>query len=474
MNEKPLKLKDLRQNLAPYLYLWPKSPLTSSPVWREDPESRMLVRDMPEEDAAVAADDQWPALFPFPSSLVTTTDGERTGLEINVGASIVNRFPYVISLSLCKQNLSERYQNTRTFMEILERGGAVSIQLLPPGAELDRALQVIQSTPETETSNRIAQTGLAVRQAKTNPSAVFQAAYLVFEARLVKPGKDFSGHPIYPQPWVDAGSHRTYLLEINAIQLRQDIAIGKNQILWRNSPGWHPNLEWEQTVFPGNDAIMKKLAYNKIYTPDYVFPSANTIAFESDAVEDGMAIKYLAPLPEDQVEVDNDRARWPSFFPSPMGLITTWVADGVPNLMPCGSTTIISRHPMIVVCCVASSAINERYTARATLEVIRRTKRFGCGIPFVHNAITTAIKYTGNVSHGLDPEKVKNSGLVVMSNEWSPILRALPVHFDCEVIDETPLGTHSMFMGEVRKIWARPDVTPEDPLEWSPWADLAF
>ena len=434
----------------------------------------MLVRDMPESDEEVTLDSQWPALFPFPSCLVTTTDGVNTGLEVNAGPSIANRFPYVVSLSFSREKLSDDYRENGMFMDILERGGAVSVQFLPPGADLDSAMGAIKSVPDTETSKRIAHSGLTTRPALTNASPVFDRAYLVFEARMVKPGKDFSGNPIYAKPWVDAGSHRTYFLEINAIQLREDIATGKNQIIWRNSPGWIPNHDWQGSVFPGNDLIMKKLAYNKIYTPDYVFPSANTIAFEADGFEHGMAVKYLAPLPEDQVEVDNDRARWPSFFPSPMGMITTWVEDGVPNVMPCGSTTVISRHPMAVACCVASSKINERYTARTTLGVIRRTGRFGCGVPFVTDAITTAIKYLGNVSYSLDPEKVKNAGLAITPNEWSPIVTCLPVHFDCEVIDEIPLGTHSMFVGKVRKMFVRKDVTPENALEWSPWADLKF
>lgn len=472
MDKRASLLRDSRKNLKPYLYSWPTSALLDATGWRASEYEHMLVRDMPESDESVALDSQWPALFPFPSSLVTTTDGTHTGLEINVGASIVNRFPYVISLSFYRQKLSERHSGSLKFMEILERGGSASIQFLPPGQQLDSALHSIRSIPDHETSNRIAVSGLTTRKALTNPSPVFDQAYLVFEARLVKPGKDFSGNPIYAKPWIDVGSHRTYLLEINAIQLRQDIATGQNQILWRNSPGWNPNHDWLNSVFPGDDAVMKKLCYNKIYTPDYVFPSANTIAFESDGVEHGMAVKYLAPLPEDQVEVDNDRARWPSFFPSPMGMITSWVADGVPNLMPCGSTTVVSRHPMVVACCVASSAINERYTARKSLNVIRRTGMFGCGVPFVHDAITTAIKYTGNVSHALDPDKVKNAGLAITPHKWSPIISSLPIHFDCKVIDEIPLGTHSMFLGQVRQIFVRTDVKPENPLEWSPWADL--
>ena len=63
---------------------------------------------------------------------------------------------------------------------------------------------------------------------------------------------------------------------------------------------------------PGGGASTLCQAYN----PNYAFPAASTIAFESDDMRNGMAIKHLPPLPQDQVEVDNVRARWPCFFPS--------------------------------------------------------------------------------------------------------------------------------------------------------------
>jgi flavin reductase (DIM6/NTAB) family NADH-FMN oxidoreductase RutF len=48
----------------------------------------------------------------------------------------------------------------------------------------------------------------------------------------------------------------------------------------------------------------------------------------------------------------------------------------------------------------------------------------------------------------------------------------LPVHFDCEVVGEVRLGTHVMFLGEVRRVLVRSDVTVANPLEWLPWANI--
>ena len=294
---------------------------------------------------------------------------------------------------------------------------------------------------------------------------------MVYEARLVNPGWDFEGQPIYETPWEDVGSHRIYFLEITAIQLRSDIACGSSQIHWRSLPAWSPKTGPTRVdQHTGPDIFSGR--YTKGYTPHYSFPSTGTIGFEADEVNEGMAVKRLPTLPQDQVEVDNDRARWPCFFPSSAGLITTWTDDGLPNLMPCGSTTVISRHPMVITPCVSYAAINQRYAPRASLDLIRKRGRFGCGIPFINSDIIDAIKYCGNISVSIDPDKVSHAGIEVRPEAWAPIVRSIPIHFDCEVVGEIRLGTHIMFLGEVRRIEVRDDVNPDNPLEWYPWADV--
>ena len=447
-------------------YLWPPQSLAGT--WSADNQGN-LTRSLPESAAELAADSRWPALFPSPICLVTTTDGRQTGLEKVVGASIVNRFPYLLALSFCRQSLSARHHVRREFTDLLERGGAVAVQYLPPGPNLDHAMRVIAGTPEEQTGERLARTGLPTRPATTNPAPVFAEAYLVYEARLVKPGHDFEGQPIFPEPWLDVGSHRVYFLEINAIQLREDIARGQSQIRWRALPAWTPQLPLQPPVHSRTPAPDDG-SYKKGYTPDYAFPSAGTIAFAADEWRAGMAVKHLPPLPKDQVEVDNDKARWPCFFPSSVGMITSWSAAGHPNLMPCGSTTILSRHPLIIAPCVSYARINVRYAPRASLADIRRTRRFGCGVPYVSDLLTSAIRSAGNVSIGADPEKIAHAGLAVTPNPTAPDLPAMPVHFDCAVIGEHRLGTHVLFLGEVKQIRVRADVTPSNPLEWCPWA----
>jgi len=454
-----------------YRYLWPQVPVQAHPAWRPLDGGACFVRDMPESAAELARDSRWPAFFPSPICFVTVADGKRVALERVVGASIVNRFPYVLALSFCKHDLSARHHVRQVFTKMLETSAAVAVQFLPSGQALDKAMHSILSVPEDQTHLRIARTQLATRRAATNDSPVFGPAYLVYEARLVRPGKDLEGKPIYVRPWLDVGSHRVYFLEINAIQLRQDIAEGRSQIRWRSLPAWQPELELQGPVLQDEGRVQTH-QYQKGYTPHYAFPSPGTIAFEHDCVENGMAVKLLPPLPEDQLEVDNDRARWPCFFPSSAGMITTWAADGVPNLMPCGSTTIVSRQPLVITPCVSYAAINVRYAPRASLDIIRKTRRFGCAVPFINDTVLGAIRYAGNISFSQDRGKVVHAGLAVDPAEWAPVLPALPVHFDCQVVGEVRLGTHIMFLGEVRQIRLRADVTPKNPIEWCPWADV--
>jgi flavin reductase (DIM6/NTAB) family NADH-FMN oxidoreductase RutF len=455
--------------LEPYRYVWPTEPLEQSPHWLRDPAGRGYKRRSPERIEALALDSRWPAFFPSALCLATTTDGKRHALEKVVGATIVNRFPYILALSFCRQSLSSRHHPRRLFAELLESAGSVAVQFLPPGPMLSRALHAIATVPEEQSDKRLAELAIPWRPGVTNSAAVLSLAHLVYEARLVSPARDFEQHPIYQSPWLDVGSHRVYFLEITAIELRRDIAEGRSQICWRSLPSW------QQHEQPGASSGLSERAalagrYAKGFTPDYRFPSSSTVCFEADELHGDMAVKHLPALPEDQVEVDNDRARWPCFFPSSVGLITTWSSEGLPNLMPCGSTTILSRFPLTIAPCVSYARINERYAPRASLPLIRSAGRFGCAVPYLHPQMVEAIWYAGNTSLQHDPCKIANAGLNVLDGGAVPVLQAAPIHYDCEVVGEVRLGTHIMFLGEVREIRVRPDVSVSNPLEWYPWA----
>lgn len=456
--------------LENYKYNWPYFNPDEDAQWEKSNNSS-YVRQFPETKEELELDSRWPGFFPSPICFVSTTDGEHNALEKVVGATIVNRFPYIIALSFCIEPLSKRHYPRNRFTEMLEKGGVVAVQYFEPGAHIDAVMAAINQVPDEDIDKRIAHSQLPIHKAMTNDSPVFKDAYLVYEARLAKASKDFYGEPIYEQPYTDLGSHRIYYLEIEAIQLREDITRGDSQIYWQALPTWTPQNELQDEVLQESQPLID-VKYKKGYSPNYYFPSGNTIAFEYDKIEDGMAIKYLPPLPEDQVEVDNDRARWPCFFPSSAGMITTWDSSGSPNLMPCGSTSILVRHPLCIGICVSYAEINIRYAPRGSLRALNETKRFGCGVPFINDTIIDAMKYAGNISINEDNNKIQNAGLQVDEHDWSPVLPALPVHFFCEVVKVVRLGTHFLYLGEVKSIQVRKDVNAKNPIKWFPYPDV--
>lgn len=446
-------------------YAWPVDPLEGDPSWTLAADGRSWSRAMPEPRSAIALDSRWPAFFPSPITLVTTGQGDSFALEKVVGASIVNRFPYVVALSFCREALSDRHYARTNFTDLLERSGSATLQFLPAGEELDRAMEAIGRIPDEHSDQRLLDSGVQFTASLMSEVPVAKSAFLVYETRLIGPSLDLDGRKIFEQPWVDVGSHRVYFLEITAIQLREDIARGESQIWWRSLPTWKPSLANSDMAEP--TARVRSDGYSKGYSANYRFPGAGTTAFEWDRIVDGKAVQVLTH----HIEMDNDRARWPCFFPQSLGLLTS-SHQGTSNLMPCGSTTVVSRSPLVIAPAISYSDINERYARRHSLELIEQSGWFGCGVPFLDDDVIDAIKYTGNVSLLKDPNKLRNSGLRVSSGERVPILEDLPVFFECRVVGRVHLGTHLLLLGQVERIRVRADVTPESPLEWCPWADV--
>jgi flavin reductase (DIM6/NTAB) family NADH-FMN oxidoreductase RutF len=457
---------------AAFRYAWPYPGALSAPAWRYKDDIGRIGRGMPETREELAADSRWPAFFPSPISLVTTQHDGVAHLEKVVGASIVNRFPYIVALSFCRESLSPRHYVRRTFMDALEASGRVAVQFMMPGEALAKVLAAIATVPEDEPSRRFTVAELPICPELSSKPPVFASSYLFYQCRLVKPGLDFEGVPRYSSPWKDHGSHRIYFLEIESIGLRKDIASGKAPLWWRSLTVWRGGPA--PTPFAASarhrDDVLSRTSFTKAYAPDYVFPGPRTIAFQADEQRDGFAIKHLPPLPKDQVEVDNDQARWPCFFPSSLGVITVRNRDDTLGGMSCGSTTILSRHPLTVAICVSYARINERYAPRASLELFERADRFGCGVPIYRKDVLDAIAYLGNVSRRVDADKVACCGLTPHELGNTIGFDELPVHYSCRIVDRIRLGTHMMLLGEVEEVMVRPDVTPESPLEWCPWA----
>jgi flavin reductase (DIM6/NTAB) family NADH-FMN oxidoreductase RutF len=457
---------------APFSYFWPHAGALSSPAWQFNHAVGRLVRSMPESREELAADSRWPAFFPSSICLATVCHDGVAHLEKVVGATIVNRFPYVLALSFCRESLSPRHYVRRTFMDALEASGRAAIQFIMPGEALARVMAAIANVPEDGTAERFSATSVQARQAWSSPAPVLESAYLVYECRLVKPARDFEGVPINSAAWKDSGSHRIYFLEIKSISLREEIASGATPLWWRSLPTWRggPAPTRSDGTADHRSKVLARTNFIKAYSPDYAFPSSGTVAFEADEHRDGFAVKHLPPLPKGQVQVDNDQARWPCFFPSSLGMMTVQDRNGSLGGLSCGSTTVVSRHPLTVAICVSYAPINERYAPRASLALLEAADRFGCGVPIYRKDVLEAIVYLGSVSRRADAHKMACCGLTPRQLGRTIGFDELPVHFGCRIVDRVRLGTHLMLFGEVEDVMVRPDVTPDTPLEWCPWA----
>ena len=449
-------------------YRWPDSDSVFAPdAWTTVADGSRR-RTMPESAASLRRDSRWPAFFPSAISVVTSVGPDGPVVEKVVGASIVNRFPYVVALSLCRTDLSDRHYARTEALRAMERSGEVAVQFLEPGPALERVLRAVADVPDARAADRLRQAGLPSSPGATVGSPVLDDAYLVYEGSAVRPGTDFDGEPVNGSPWVDVGSHRVMLFEITAIQLRRDIADGESTINWQSLPDWNGGA-----LAGAGEASVPRGGYVKSYTARYRYPSAATASFEADDLVRGRRVKILPRSAADQVEVDNDRARWPCFFPSSVGMVTSTDRHGRRNVMPCGSTTVVSRDPLVVAPCISYAAINDRYAPRHSLDAILETGRFGCSVPFLSDAVVAGITYSGNTSLRDDPDKLAHSGFAADDVDGSPRLLGFPVHFSCRLVDRVRLGTHWMLLGEATSVVVDPAVSAANALSWSPWATVS-
>jgi flavin reductase (DIM6/NTAB) family NADH-FMN oxidoreductase RutF len=461
--------KNLEQDAM--AYQWPRPGDLDNPAWRSDPQDLFLRRRLPETDSEIDHDSRWPAFFPSPICLVTSQGKQGPVLEKVVGATIVNRFPYILAVSLCRQSLSARHYPRRALSEALELSGHATVQFLVPGAKLDAAMSVINDVPENRAHERLADSGLAYGPCENGASPILQDAYLAYEGCLTTPRQDATGDDIFPEPYRDIGSHRLYFLEIRAIYLRRDIACGEKQIRWRSLPLW-PDRPAVNGLSQARMPVHLKDRYSKSYTPDYRFPAPETVAFEYDRMISNWAFKQLPNDPVSQVEIENDRARWPCFFPSSLGMISTWANANQPNVMPCGSTAVVARQPLVIAVAICYAPINDRYAPRATLDAIQENGRFACGVGYDDPLIVDAVGVAGNISLTDLPDKVAAAGLEIWEDSRAPVLTSFPITFQCKVVGEQRLGTHVMVFGAVSEIFVRQDLEPAAPLHWGPWGEI--
>ncbi len=85
--------------LEKYLYTWPHAELDKA-KWEKSVHAGFIEHSMPESEEKLAMDSRWPGFFPSAICFVTAGDDTNNALEKVVGATIVNRFPYIVAFEL--------------------------------------------------------------------------------------------------------------------------------------------------------------------------------------------------------------------------------------------------------------------------------------------------------------------------------------------------------------------------------------
>ena len=212
--------------------------------------------------------------------------------------------------------------------------------------------------------------------------------------------------------------------------------------------------------------------YKKTFTPRYRFPGPNTVAFQGRRRGRMRALV----LPRGPVyEADNDRARWPCFFPAPLLVITVVAEDGRFNMMPCGSTMMVNRHPLTIAASIAYAEINVRYRRRETLEMIERAGVFGVCVFSDQEHFVEAVNLSGNLSIADGIDKFRDAGLTPLRGRetGTVLVKEAPVCYECRLAEARRLGTHKMLFGEVLAVTLDQRIARGDTrLLWHPLAKI--
>ena len=140
-------------------------------------------------------------------------------------------------------------------------------------------------------------------------------------------------------------------------------------------------------------------------------------------------------------------------FVTNVGLITSKGPNG-PNVMSAEWTHYVSYAPSLIVVNISSKD--------ATAENISASKEFGVNLAAQDHNIICSIA-GGNSGHDVD----KIAALTDLGVEFYdgktinvPMINGAAMNAECQVIQETPLGDHTMFVGEVQEILADESVLP--------------
>jgi flavin reductase (DIM6/NTAB) family NADH-FMN oxidoreductase RutF len=161
-------------------------------------------------------------------------------------------------------------------------------------------------------------------------------------------------------------------------------------------------------------------------------------------------------------------------LPSPVLVIGTYGADGKPNIMTAAWGGIAGSEPPCV-----SVSLRE---ATLTYHNIKASKAFTVNIP--SEAYFKEADFVGLVS-GKRFDKFKEAGLSAVKSERvnAPLVAEFPYALECRLLQQVPLGLHTMFIGEIVGMVADseiltpkklPDIEKVRPVIFGSFGNMAY
>ncbi len=138
-----------------------------------------------------------------------------------------------------------------------------------------------------------------------------------------------------------------------------------------------------------------------------------------------------------------------TILPAPVWVIGSYDNQGKPNMMTAAWVGICCSRPP----CVAISLRSATYTHGNIIE----RKAFTVNLPTEELAGNAA--YFGSVS-GRDVDKLKVTGLTAIRGDSvdAPYLKEFPINIECRVVEIHELGSHTMFIGEIKDVKVDPSI----------------
>jgi flavin reductase (DIM6/NTAB) family NADH-FMN oxidoreductase RutF len=139
--------------------------------------------------------------------------------------------------------------------------------------------------------------------------------------------------------------------------------------------------------------------------------------------------------------------------PVPVWIIGTYDKDGKPNVMTASWVGICCSNPP----CVMISLRDTRHS----YSNLMGTGAFTVNIPSVEQADVAA--YVGTVS-GRDRDKFADCGLTPVASKLvnAPYVKEFQIVLECMMIRTLPLGSHTMFVGEIKDVKVDPSILSKD------------